>query len=71
MKDEFHFSAPLGFLGHLAEGLFLTRYMTRFLVRRAAELKTMAESDGWQRFLPGVGIDGLAGPGGVLNPGGS
>jgi len=52
MKDEFHFTAPLGFLGRIAEGLFLTAYMRRFLVQRASELKKMAESQGWQRYLP-------------------
>ena len=52
MRDEFHFSAPLGFLGRIAEWMFLTRYMTRFLQVRSQALKELAESEGWQRFLP-------------------
>ncbi len=51
MRDEFEFAAPLGFLGRLAENLFLTGYMERFLSRRAEQLKVMAESDEWRRFL--------------------
>ncbi len=43
MRDVFSYEAPLGFLGRVAEGLFLTRYMRRFLVKRAAILKTIAE----------------------------
>lgn len=52
MKDEFRFKAPLGILGRIAERLFLTRYMRRFLVIRNSVLKDMAESDEWQRYLP-------------------
>jgi ligand-binding SRPBCC domain-containing protein len=51
MKDEFHFTAPFGFLGRIAEELFLTSYMRRFLAKRAAELKAMAESEEWRRYL--------------------
>ena len=53
MRDVFDFDAPLGPLGWLAERLFLTRYMRRFLVLRNDVLKAVAESpDGWQRYLP-------------------
>lgn len=51
MIDEFSFSAPLGILGRMAERLFLTRYMRRFLVTRNQVLKGMAESNQWKRFL--------------------
>ncbi|MFM7182807.1 MAG: SRPBCC family protein [Verrucomicrobiales bacterium] len=51
MKDEFHFTAPLGVLGRLAECLFLTAYMRKFLTKRAAELKSMAESEEWRSYL--------------------
>lgn len=51
MHDEFQFSAPLGILGRLAEILFLTRYMERFLRERNKVLKELAESDGWREFL--------------------
>jgi ligand-binding SRPBCC domain-containing protein len=43
MTDELDFEAPLGPLGRLAEVLFLTRYMRRFLEARAAFLKARAE----------------------------
>jgi ligand-binding SRPBCC domain-containing protein len=51
MRDRFEFEAPLGFLGRIAERLFLAGYMRRFLVIRNAALKQLAESDAWQRFL--------------------
>jgi len=44
MIDEFTFSAPFGFLGKIAEKLFLTSYMTNFLKARNAILKSLAES---------------------------
>lgn len=43
MTDELDFEAPLGPLGRLAEVLFLTRYMRRFLEARAAFIKARAE----------------------------
>ncbi|MHC8947496.1 SRPBCC family protein [Sphingobacterium hungaricum] len=51
MFDEFTFSAPLGPLGKLAERLFLTKYMKRFLVIRNQELKDIAESEKWKKLL--------------------
>jgi ligand-binding SRPBCC domain-containing protein len=51
MRDIFEFTAPLGPLGWLAEKLFLTAYMKKFLVQRNAKLKSMAESDQWREFL--------------------
>jgi ligand-binding SRPBCC domain-containing protein len=51
MMDIFDYAAPLGLLGWIAENLFLTRYMKNFLIVRATELKHLAESDKWQRFL--------------------
>ncbi len=50
MTDEFHFSAPLGILGRIAEQLFLTRYMTSFLTTRNQALKEMAESEQWRHY---------------------
>ncbi len=43
MRDVFDYTAPLGPLGWLAERLFLTRYMRRFLEARNRELKALAE----------------------------
>lgn len=51
MTDRFDFSAPLGILGKIAELLFLTRYMRRFIQERNAVLKRLAESDEWREFL--------------------
>src|SRR4051812_13228349 len=36
MKDRFEFVSPLGALGQIANWLFLTAYMRRFIVRRNA-----------------------------------
>ena len=44
MRDYFRFSAPLGILGRVAEKLFLTAYMERFLEIRNAHLKAAAEA---------------------------
>ena len=52
MSDRFEFRAPLGVLGRLAELLFLTRYMQRFLEKRNAILKRTAESDAWKKYFP-------------------
>lgn len=52
MRDEFHFRAPLGILGRIAEATFLTAYMRRFLIRRNQVLKEVAESEQWRNFLP-------------------
>ena len=44
MVDWFVYRAPLGFIGKLADKLFLERHMEEFLSTRAAELKRIAES---------------------------
>ena len=51
MMDRFVYKAPLGPLGVLAQRLFLTEYMRRFLEDRALLLKSAAESDEWRRYL--------------------
>jgi ligand-binding SRPBCC domain-containing protein len=51
MRDRFEFSSPLGILGKMADWLFLTRYMRRFIVRRNAVLKQLAESGDWSRYV--------------------
>jgi len=51
MVDRFTFRAPLGILGRLAESIFLTSYMKRFLAKRAQALKAMAESEEWKRYI--------------------
>ncbi len=52
MTDRFEFSAPLGWLGVLAERLFLERHLRQLLERRNAHLKCVAESEEWRRYLP-------------------
>jgi ligand-binding SRPBCC domain-containing protein len=54
LRDAFRFAAPLGVLGRMADALVLRRYMTRFLQRRNAVIKRVAESREWREFLPGV-----------------
>jgi hypothetical protein len=44
MIDLFEFHTPLGFLGTLAETLFLTRYMKGLLLTRNRYLKQVAEA---------------------------
>jgi ligand-binding SRPBCC domain-containing protein len=53
LRDELRFAAPLGVLGRIAEALVLRRYMTRFLQRRNAFLKRVAESEEWKEFVTG------------------
>lgn len=51
MVDVFDFNAPWGALGLLAERLFLTAYLFRFLETRAHALKRLAESEDGRRFI--------------------
>ena len=52
MRDVFDYHAPLGPLGWLAERLFLSAYMRRFLLASLRVLKTLSESDAHVEFLP-------------------
>ncbi|MEM7245755.1 MAG: SRPBCC family protein [Acidobacteriota bacterium] len=52
VRERFDYDAPLGPLGWLAEWLFLTAYMRRFLIRRGEVIRQVAESDEWMRYLP-------------------
>lgn len=51
MRDRFEFASPLGILGKIADWLFLTSYMRRFIIRRNAVLKQLAESGDWTRYV--------------------
>lgn len=44
MTDTFNYKSPLGPIGILADKIFLERYMRKFIVYRALELKRIAES---------------------------
>ncbi len=52
MLDVFTYEAPYGWLGKLAEGLFLTAYMRRFLQKRADSLKAHAEAGSSSSCVP-------------------
>ncbi len=43
MIDKFHFVSPYGFLGRIANVLFLKRYMKKLLTSRSIALKNHAE----------------------------
>lgn len=45
MKDRFDYTSPFGFLGRLADTLFLKRYMERLLRTRAGVIRLAAEAD--------------------------
>lgn len=51
MRDRFEFNSPLGVLGSIVDVLFLAAYMRRFIARRSAVLKQLAESAEWRRYL--------------------
>lgn len=52
VRDVFDYQAPFSVLGSMADRLFLSAYMRRFLLTRLQELKALAESDGWRAYLP-------------------
>jgi len=51
MRDVFDFDSPFGIPGRVANHLFLTRYMRRFLAIRTAAIKSAAETEAWRRYL--------------------
>ncbi|MFK7812667.1 MAG: cell division protein [Maribacter sp.] len=51
MKDVFDYDAPFGFLGKLANSLFLKKYMTELLEKRNLTIKEFAESERWKEVL--------------------
>jgi len=51
MVDEFEFVSPFGFLGKLADSIFLKRYMKNFLINKNKELKYVAESQEWKKII--------------------
>jgi len=57
MRDRFEFASPLGVLGWMADRLFLTAYLRRFLTRRNAVLKRLAEGTEWRRYLERFPLD--------------
>lgn len=51
MRDTFGWASPLGPLGWLADVLFLKRYLRKFIEERNGELKRVAESEEWRKYL--------------------
>lgn len=51
MIDRFDFEAPLGILGRIAEVLFVKGHMTRYLKKRNAVIKGIAESERWRDYV--------------------
>ena len=49
--DLFHFEAPYGGLGRLANKLFLTHYLKKLLETRNQVIKEYAESEKWKFIL--------------------
>jgi ligand-binding SRPBCC domain-containing protein len=51
MRDVFDYDSPLGFLGNIADFLFLENYMRDLLSKRNELIKKVAESEEWRKFL--------------------
>ena len=51
MIDEVSFESPRGFLGTLANRLFLTSYMKTLLLKRNETIRAYAESTKWEALL--------------------
>lgn len=51
MTDYFDYKSPFGFLGKLADMIFLKSYMKRLLEKRNLTIKEFAESDKWKEVL--------------------
>lgn len=52
MTDEFDYEAPLGFLGDIANVLFLKNYLHNLLLVRNQIIKEYAENGRWKEILP-------------------
>jgi len=51
VTDIFDYKSPFGWIGGLADVLFLKRYMTRFFKNKNAVLKSTLETEEWRKFL--------------------
>jgi len=51
LTDIFDYQAPLGWLGRVADILFLKRYMTRFFEKRNRMIKKAAEGNLWKQYV--------------------
>jgi hypothetical protein len=51
MTDYFDYVSPLGWLGKLADRLFLKKYMTNLLLMRNKVVKSFAESGRYKEVI--------------------
>ncbi|WP_417612883.1 SRPBCC family protein [Owenweeksia hongkongensis] len=51
MIDIFEYESPLGFLGQIADKLFLKKYMVKLLEKRNQTIKDFAESGKWKKVI--------------------
>lgn len=51
MTDYFDYKSPFGFLGNLADKMFLKKYMTELLEKRNQTIKQFAESERWKEVI--------------------
>lgn len=51
MIDIIEFESPYGSIGKLANKIFLTKYLTRFLLKRNSIIKDYAETEKWKQVL--------------------
>jgi len=51
MIDYFEYKSPFGFLGKIADKLFLKKYMTDLLSERNRIVKDFAETDKWKKIV--------------------
>jgi ligand-binding SRPBCC domain-containing protein len=51
MIDYFDYESPFGWIGEIADNLFLKKYMTRLLKKRNQTIKEFAESEKWKTVL--------------------
>ena len=51
LVDIFEFESPYGFLGKMANRLFLKSYMERLLIERNKHLKEIAENGKWKEYV--------------------
>lgn len=51
MTDYFDYKSPFGFLGNLADKLFLKKYMKDLLEKRNQTIKEFAESKRWKEVI--------------------
>jgi ligand-binding SRPBCC domain-containing protein len=53
MTDRITFFSPVPLVGGLVDRILLCNHLREFIEGRNAEIKTVAESNAWQRYLPG------------------